>query len=267
MVSTDRAVLRTQQYADSRNLSARISLHARFSVGPMPWFEWAFDRLPRVESATVLDVGCGNGALWRHNAGRVPPAWRLLLADLSDGMLAEAVRVVPGSVGLVGDAAALPVRPARVDLVVANHMLYHLPDVPGAVAELRRVVRGTGALVAATNGHQHLAEVAEIEHDALPDLYPDARRPQLAFAVENGEEILSASFTDVVRHDFPDALRVDEVEPLVAYIVSMAPRDLAADEREAVAGAVRRRLATGPIRITKQTSLFVARPQPRRTLR
>ena len=258
MVSTDRTVLRTQQYADPRNLSARVSLHTRFSVGPMPWFEWVFDRLPRVESGTVLDVGCGSGLLWRHNAGRIPPAWRLVLADLSDGMAAAAALAVPRADAVVADAATLPFRDASVDVVVASHMLYHLPDVAGAIAEQRRVLRATGTLVAVTNGRMHLAEVLELEHDALPDLYPRVRHPELGFSVENGEELLRGSFGDVVRHDFPDALRVDEVAPLVDYIASMAPRELHDDELEGVATAVRRRLAAGPIRITKQTSMFVA---------
>ncbi len=260
MVSTDRAVLRTQQYADSGNLSARMSLHARFSVGPMPWFEWVFDRLPRVESARVLDVGCGPATLWRTNSGRLPPAWEIVLADLSAGMVAEAGRVTPGATGVVGDVSRLPFRDAAYDVVVANHMLYHVPDIPVAVAEMRRVLRATGTVVAATNGRTHMAEVFEIEHDALPDLYPSAPQARLGFAVENGEDLLGRSFGELVRHDFPDGLRVDEVEPLVAYIASMSPRPLGDDEREAVAAVVRRRLATGPIQITKQTSLFVARP-------
>ncbi|HVF20263.1 MAG TPA: methyltransferase domain-containing protein [Mycobacteriales bacterium] len=259
MVTTDRTVLRTEQYADSRNLMARVSLHARFGVGPMPWFDWVFDRLPRVEAARVLEVGCGGGLLWQHTADRIPPAWDLLFSDLSDGMVAEATAAVPRARGIVADVASLPLRDAAVDVAVANHMLYHVPDVPRAVHELRRVLRATGTLVAATNGRQHMAEVFEIEHDALPDLYPRSRRTRLGFAVENGEELLRRSFGDVVRHDFQDGLRVDEVEPLVDYIGSMSPRRLTDDELERIAAVVRRRLAGGPIRITKQTSLFVAR--------
>jgi SAM-dependent methyltransferase len=239
---------------------ARVALHARFGVGPMPWFDWVFDRLPRVESARVLDVGCGGGLVWRHAVDRIPPAWDLLLADLSDGMVDEATRSVPRARGIVADVASLPLRDACVDVVVANHMLYHVADVPAAFREVRRVLRATGTLVAATNGRQHMAEVFEIEHDALPDLYPAPRRARLGFAVENGEELLGRSFGDVVRHDYPDGLRVDEVEPLVDYIASMAPRALVDDERERLSATVRRRMAAGPIRITKQTSLFVARP-------
>jgi SAM-dependent methyltransferase len=259
MVSTDRTELRTTQYGDSRNLSARASLHARFGVGPMPWFEWVFDRLPRGEAARVLEVGCGDGSLWRSNAGRIPPTWQLVLADLSDGMVAEATRVLPGSPGVVGDVCNLPFRTACADVVVADHMLYHAPDIPRAIGELRRVLRAGGTLFAATNGRAHMAEVFEIEHEALPDLYPSERRAELGFAVENGEDLLRKRFRDVVRHDFPDGLRVDEVEPLVAYVASMSPRPLTDGELDAVAAAVRRRLASGPIRITKQTSLFVAR--------
>ena len=78
------------QYRDSSNLSARASLHTRFSSDKTLWFKWVFDRIDLPENARVLELGCGTGLLWRENLGRIPDGWDVTLSDASSGMLQEA---------------------------------------------------------------------------------------------------------------------------------------------------------------------------------
>jgi len=52
--------------------------------------------------------------------------------------------------------------PARFETVMANHMLYHAPDLRRAIAELCRVLRPGGWLFAATNGPTGLREIQEL---------------------------------------------------------------------------------------------------------
>jgi SAM-dependent methyltransferase len=99
--------------------------------------------------ARVLDLGCGVGHLlaWltRHApAGAAPPAWHGL--DLSLGSLRRARRA--GLAALTtGDAAHLPYRAASFARVVCNGSAHHLPDLPAALGEIRRVLCPGGRLV------------------------------------------------------------------------------------------------------------------------
>src|SRR5205823_13608729 len=83
----------------------------------------------------------------------------------------------------VGDVQALPFADGEFDLVVAAWMLYHVPDLDRGLAEIARVLRPGGVLVAATNSLQHMQELWDL-----------ARRERLAHArtlrSESGEESL-----------------------------------------------------------------------------
>src|SRR5205814_7727452 len=97
-----------RQYAGGANLRARIELHRRFSTNPEPWQRWVFDRIEAGDDASVLEVGCGVGELWRQNADRIPDGWRLVLADRSPGMVAAAREGAPSADVVVADVQALP---------------------------------------------------------------------------------------------------------------------------------------------------------------
>ena len=93
----------------------------------------------------VLDPGCGTG--WQA-AGlrRAAPGLAVVGADLSAGMLDKA-RAAGAWPLLQADATRLPMPAGSVDLVVTRGVLHHLPDVPAALAEWRRVLRPGGAVV------------------------------------------------------------------------------------------------------------------------
>ena len=86
-----------QQYKTPANLSARNDLHSRFSTSKDNWNHWLFDHLELSKNESVLDIGCGPSWLWQGNVDRVPPGVKLILTDLSQGMVAEARRNLSGA--------------------------------------------------------------------------------------------------------------------------------------------------------------------------
>ena len=93
----------------------------------------------------VLDAGCGTGYL-AAGLRRARPDAYVVGSDLSAGMLGNAREA--GAWPLVqGDAERLPFRDGSFDLVVARGVLHHLPDVPAALREWRRVLAPGGAVV------------------------------------------------------------------------------------------------------------------------
>jgi SAM-dependent methyltransferase len=186
---TERDYLLTEQYRDAAKLRARMGLHERFSVNRYGWHRWVFDQLDLPPHDRVLELGGGPAMLWRENGERIPAGWTVVLADLSPGMLQEArrqLRALPLRFALVNlDAQALPFAPASVDAVIANHMLYHVPDRQQVYAEIRRVLRPGGHLYAATNGRDSMRELAELVR-RVPGLRPvDCGRLEMARMIES----------------------------------------------------------------------------------
>ncbi|HEX5570615.1 MAG TPA: class I SAM-dependent methyltransferase [Ktedonobacterales bacterium] len=260
--------LATQQYRDASNLNARAALHIRYGTNSYPWFRWVFDQALSVapNEASVLEVGAGPGGLWRENLDRLPTGWRVTLTDLSAGMVEEqrAALADPRFTFAVADVEALPFANASFDLVIANHMLYHVPDRPKALAELRRALRPGGALVAATNGAQNIRELDNLIHSVTPDAASAEWRASFRhpFTLENGAEQLAPYFEQIETRRYDDALDVTEPEPLVAYILSIdSPAFRAPGVNAAFEARARELIAQGggAFHITKSVGLFVAR--------
>jgi SAM-dependent methyltransferase len=242
---TEAEYLREEQYRDDSNLRARIELHRRFSTNPQPWQRWVFERFDFPAEAEILEVGCGAGELWLQNLDRLPEPWSLTLADLSPGML-EKTREALGERAEyhVADVQELPFEDAAFDGVIANHMLYHVPDRPRAFAEIARVLRPRGLFYASTNGREHLKEIKE--------LYVHSEAWE--FRMEEAGDELAEFFADVRLQEYPDSLEVTEPEPVVAFVHSMDPG------REGFQEIVRARIeADGAFHVTKVGGLFSCR--------
>jgi len=68
------------------------------------------------------------------------------------------------------DVQAIPYNDASFDVVIANHMLYHVPDLPKALAEIRRVLRPGGLLHVLAPWWGHVNAVADPTHVRLVDV-------------------------------------------------------------------------------------------------
>src|SRR4051794_16039448 len=152
-IGFDRTFVKETAYGDDANLAARQAIY-RYQVDRVEFFGWALGQIEWRGDERVVDVGCGRGQylarLASEGRGR-----SLVGVDLSTGMLASVRRRWPDEVAapalVNADAERLPMRDAVADVALAMHMLYHVPDIPRAIAELRRVVRPGGTLLVSAN--------------------------------------------------------------------------------------------------------------------
>jgi SAM-dependent methyltransferase len=163
----------------------------------------------------------------------------------------------------------LPLPDAGCDVALAMHMLFHVPDLARGVAELRRVLRPGGVLLAATNGADHLRELGDLIDAAMTSV---AGRPValprvsgLRFGLEDGAAALRATFASVERHDARSALVIPTPEPVVSYTASLATArealppgaDWAAVLAEVERLTAAEIAARGAFRVTTQAGVFV----------
>ena len=215
-----------RQYQDSAKLTARAMIHIKYNP---PGETWSLADTGLITAgARVLDIGCGPGRFWAANSGTLPPGLDLTLADLSPGMVEEAVRNVVaadgkwGSVtGEIADVCALPFADGSFDIVTAMHMLYHAPDKGVAVSEIARVLRPDGRLIVTTNGAETMKELKDLSHKVFGTLPYDLGAA--SFSLESGAPILRRYFQTVEVKEIEDLLRVTDAQDIVNYLRSFSP--------------------------------------------
>ena len=260
------------QYRDASKLNVRAALHERSSTNSYPWHRWVFDQLNLPHEARILELGGGAGKLWHENLGRVPESWNVMITDASSGMVQKAEQDLNTRMfGFrVADAQELPFEDRSFDAVIANHVLYHVPDRQKAFLEITRVLKPGRCLYAATNGRESMRELGWMLRLLNPDHPFERGSIDLHnFDLQNGAYQLSPWFAEVSLVRYEDGLAVTEVEPLVDYVLSMMaaqeiseqlPKEEFQMRVSRLRDILRRELeARDYVHITKDAGLFVAR--------
>lgn len=99
----------------------------------------------------VLDIACGTGVVARTAAKQSGAAANVTGTDVNAGMLDVAARFAAETgleeiAWLECDAAAMPVPDDAFDVALCQQGLQFMPDKPGAMAEMARVLRPGGRL-------------------------------------------------------------------------------------------------------------------------
>ena len=264
MTAHDVSYLRDDQYRTPDRLNARILLHSKYGVSKIDWFEWIHSSIEWDSVQNVLEVGCGTGLLWSSLPDTVKGNLQLTLTDLSPSMvevsLLHARKQLENVQSLEANVQNLPFETASFDLVVANQMLYHVPDPSLALAEVSRVLKPGGTLIASTVGPLHLLELFEIE--ALVFGVRRDRSHADVFGSQNGREMLERKFVDIEWRQFEDALRCTNLADVVAYLTSVPPGETAnSEELRQLRVEVEHRMheSAGVLEVTKDSGLFLAR--------
>lgn len=208
----DDPALVAEEYADETRLRRRASAYTG-EASPEDARVPAVAAIVEAAPDRVLEVGCGWGELaeWIARETRA----EVVATDLSPRMV-ELARE-RGVDARIADVQDLPFADGEFDVAVAAWMLYHVPDLDLAVAELARVLRPGGRLVAVTNSRFHLMELRELVGSGPSTL---------SFARETGEALLAAHFARIRRIDIDGTLEFadrDEVEEYVRASISMSP--------------------------------------------
>lgn len=218
----DNTDLVKEQYKNSSNLDARINLHS-FNINKIDWHVWCFEKMNMPEGSKVLELGCGNGLLWTKNKEAIKQSLDITLSDLSEGMLQGAKKNInnPNIKYQIIDVQDIPYEDECFDVVIARHMLYHVPDIDKALSEIKRVLKPNGKFYVSTNGSENMKELKDLVNGYNKDT---KYNPQKVFAdkfgIENGTEILKRYFNNVKLEKFDGQIVVDKAEPVVGYVTS-----------------------------------------------
>jgi SAM-dependent methyltransferase len=224
------------EYATENGLRARASIYEGV-YGPDAR-EIAFQAVREAAPVRVLEVGCGWGELAERMATELDA--EVVALDQSPRMV-ELTRE-RGVEAQVGDVQALPFADESFDVAIANWMLYHVSDLDRGLAELSRVVRAGGRLVAATNSLDHLSELWLL-------VGRDRHWEEDRFFSEDGEERLRRHFASVERHDVTGSVTFADRAAVSGYIGSSVAHKHLADRVPEL---------TGPLVATRRNTIFVA---------
>jgi ubiquinone/menaquinone biosynthesis C-methylase UbiE len=174
------------------------------------------ERIALTPGAAVLDVGCGPGTDLLAMADLVGPAGHLVGLDASEVMIAEARRRakelgVPGTFE-VGDVEALSFPDGSFDVCRAARLLEHLPDAGRALAEMARVTRPGGRVVA-----------FDFDWDTLIIDHPDKETTRSIVrsytdSIQNGW--IGRQLPRLFKEQHLEALSVDPVQVFVHYALA-----------------------------------------------
>jgi SAM-dependent methyltransferase len=261
---TDQSYLLNEQYKTDSNLNKRIYLHKRFSTNPYGWCKWVFDQLDLPAGCRLLELGCGVGDLWLENMVRLPSNSQIFLSDYSGGMVHQASENLHDMHQAFSfariDAQYLPFDDESFDVIVANHMLFHVPDRRKALSQICRVLQPGGKLYATTTGDKHLVEILYLVRQFDPELFHGYSGDPIEFTLENGLALLLEWFPEVRIDRYIDSLCVTEAVPLADYILSSVRLGVAKNKRDLLIEFLNRELISnnGVIWISKDSGIFVA---------
>lgn len=216
------------QYQNATNINARMYLHCQYSTNKQGWFPWLFEQCDFQSGSKVLEIGCGNGAIWTENSERIPKDMEIVLSDISEGMLRDTRREMEqGDQNKVEqfqfqafDCHEIPYADESFDFVIANHVLFYCEDLDKVLMEIKRVLKPKGTLVCSSYSSKHMKEITELVQGFQKQITLSADRLYERFGLENGREKLSLYFNTIEQRVYEDSLVVNQVEPLIEYILS-----------------------------------------------
>jgi len=212
-----------RQYQNPSNFGTRRKLHERFNVNKKhDWYKWVFDHFNFPPNSKILELGCGLGILWLNNQEKIQKSWDITLSDFSQQMLDKTKQNLekanqPFHFQLI-NIQNIPYPDATFDAIIANGLLYLIPDLESSLKEVTRVMKPGGIFIASTSGGNYMKELEDLlEKSNLP---VHRGYTKYSFSLENGKNLLSSYFSKIKLFRDKSTLLVTEAEPLADHILS-----------------------------------------------
>ena len=247
------------QYASSKGLDTRINFHNIYSTNKMGFGPWLLSNYEIKDGMKVLELGTGTGDMWKGQVGIIAKCGKLVISDLSEGMLDTARKNV-GEYANVEykqiDVQNIPFEDSSFDVVIANMMLYHVPDIKRAVSEIRRVLNADGVFYSATYGEHNFNDIIAEWFGLIGENYD----PNHLFTLQNGGDVLGKEFSDIEVRRYEDSLHVTNIEDLADYLQSLkALHGIGTMERDQILKMLSAHEEGGAIDLQKEYGTFIAR--------
>lgn len=247
------------QYATTGKLSTRISIHDKYSTNKTGFGNWIFSNYDIRSGMRVLELGCGTGSMWTGHEDVISACSELVLSDLSEAMICKTKETVgdcPNVVYKQIDIMDIPYEDGYFDAVIANMMLYHVPDLTKGLKEVRRVLKPSGSFYCATFG---LHGIMEYLSGILSEFGVEDNTDK-SFTLQNGAEILGEVFPVIRREDYEDSLAVTDVNDLVDYIYSLQSMTaLSSIPQDTIRDMLSSRMKDGVLTVPKEYGMFIAK--------
>lgn len=210
-----------RQYATADPLVVRMRTHQLYRERRVDLDEICYAALDLAGEEAILDAGCGPGHFLAYIRER-GHGGRIVGFDQSPAMVAEVEAL--GFAAVRGDVQQMPFDDASFDCVVARHMLYHVPDITGALVEMRRVLKPGGRLLVTTNSARSMPAISQLIDDLL-EAYdcPGWERPDTRFCIENAAGFFAGAGLGVEERIIENALVFNDPGPPTAYCASSLP--------------------------------------------
>ena len=251
-----------EHYKNAKNLNVRISLHDKYSQNKQGWFPWLFEQIDFSHINKLLEVGCGNGKLWKNNKINLRNR-EIFLSDSSQGMVDEVRKTLGNDFNcMVFDCEKIPFKDNYFDAVIANHVLFYVYDINKALEEIRRVLNPLGVFYCSTYGSNHMKEINDIVQEFDSRVILSQTKLYDVFGLENGLDILKPYFKNIKMKRYDDCLVVDKSKPIIDYIMSCHGNQSEIigpslnEFREFVDSIIQEK---GYIKITKDAGLFICK--------